>query len=70
MLRHNGTERNWKIVGLTAANTVVVHTDGDPAPHDSYEPPSEWLVDYLTRGERAILRRGLTGSGRDRAQPR
>lgn len=67
---HAGTERNWKIVGLTHYNTVIVHTDGDDRPHDSHERPSEWFIDYLTPKEKRILRRGLTKGGKDRRRPR
>lgn len=65
---HNGTHRNWHIVGLTPQNTVVLRV-GDNT-HDSGEKPSEFGVDGLRRTERGILRRGLTPGGNDREQPR
>lgn len=70
-MTHNGTMRNWVVVGLTERNTVIIHTDGDKKPHDSNEKPSEfWGLGYLTRRENAILRRGMTATHRDRQHPR
>lgn len=61
--------RNYRIVGLSDANTVIRQVDGQ-APADSGEKPSAWGTWGLSRGEVAILRRGLTASGRDRERPR
>lgn len=62
------TQRNWQIIGLTKANTVIVKINGMD-PHDSMDPPSAYDVPYLTRKERGILRRGLTASGANRKSP-
>lgn len=72
----NGTQRNWTVIGLSPENTVLVNLDGTcglPAEQgrDTGEKPSTYIdIDYLTRAERAILRRGLTPAGRDRERPR
>ena len=66
---HNGTERNWKIVGLTPDNYVIIENEKE-GKRNSHERPSEyWGIDYLTRQERGILRKGLTPSGNDRRAP-
>jgi hypothetical protein len=68
---HNGTKRNWTVVGLTPDNYVLIHTEGDNEPHNSNEHPSEyWGLTYLTRRENGILRKGLTASGKDRRTPK
>ncbi len=70
-IRHDGTERNWEVVGLTPENTVQLRDTDTDGVKDSGEFPSEyWGVTYLTRAERGILRRGLTQAGYDRATPR
>ncbi len=64
------TDRNWKIVGLTADNWVLIE-QSDGVVRNSNERPSEFDgVTYLTRVERGILRRGLTPSGKDRERPK
>ena len=68
MWMYAGTKRNYRVVGLTAHNTVITQVDGKP-PQDSGESPSEAMVPWLRPGEKAILRRGLTRNGRDRKQP-
>lgn len=66
----NGTHRPWEIVGLTPQNTIAVEYP-DRGVVDTNEPPSAWFgLDYLTRKENAILRRGLTPSGKDRTTPK
>ncbi len=70
-IRHEGTERNWEVVGLTADNHVQLRDTDTDGVRDSGESPSEyWGVTYLTKPERGILRRGLTQAGYDRATPR
>jgi hypothetical protein len=57
------TERNWKVVGLSPENTVL--TDGELGRKDTNEPPSAYLgIEYLSRTERGILRRGVTAERR------
>jgi hypothetical protein len=69
LFAHRGTERNWKIVGLTPDNFVLV--DGLGGLRNSNERPSEYLgIEYLTRVECGILRRGVTAGGRDREAPK
>lgn len=69
-IRHAGCERNYRIVGLTPDNFVVMETR-DEGVHRTHDRPSEyWGIEYLTRAERGILRRGLTPSGRDRERPK
>ena len=60
-------QRNYKIVGLTKANTVVVDVDGDV--RDSREGPAAWMMPWLPAREIAILRRGLTSAGYERGTP-
>jgi hypothetical protein len=74
MVKHNGTERNYRIVGLTPHNTVITQQEGKK-PEDSGESPSEWygngsFVSWIDKAERGILRRGITASGRDRETPK
>ena len=70
-ITHNGTERNWQVVGLTPENFVEIRSTDTGETRDSCERPSEFDgIDYLTRAERGILRRGLTAAGRDRTTPR
>lgn len=58
--------RNYKIVGLSPSNTVVVEVTGERERRDTGIKPSGWGFFGLTRGEVAILRKGMTASGRDR----
>lgn len=68
---HNGTERNWEIVGLTPDNYLRMRNTETGEVCDTHERPSEyWGITYLTRVERGILRRGLTPAGRDRHSPK
>ena len=70
-IQHNGTERNWQVVGLTPENFVEVRSIDTGAVRDSAERPSAFDgISYLTRSERGILRRGLTAAGKDRTAPR
>ena len=63
------TERNWKIVGLTKDNFVICEVDGKV--QETQERPSEYLgIEYLSRRENGILRRGVTSSGKDRKVPK
>lgn len=70
-IKHNGTERNWQVVGLTPENFVEIRSTDTGEIIESYEHPSDfWGITYLTKKERGILRRGLTAAGRDRTTPR
>ncbi len=64
------TKRNWEVIGLTPENTVVIQVKGRTSPTDTGEGPAEFLVEYLTRAERGILRRGLTNADNNRTSPR
>jgi len=61
--------RNWKVVGLSPRNTVLLEIEGRVRV-DSGEKPSEIGTWGLSRQEVRILRRGLTASGRDREVPK
>jgi hypothetical protein len=74
MFEHNGTKRNYRIVGLTPHNTVITQVEGKN-PEDSGEKSSEWMahrvfVPWITKRERGILRKGVTVNGRDRKEPK
>lgn len=64
------TKRNWEVIGLTPENTVVIQVKGRHGPTDTGDGPAEFLVEYLTRTERGILRRGLTNADNNRKSPR
>lgn len=67
---HAGTRRNYRVVGLTARNTVVCESDVHGGAYDSHEPPSNFYgMPHYTPAENRILRRGITPAGRDRAAP-
>jgi hypothetical protein len=63
------TVKGYKVVGLTPHNTVIT-VDAINGRHDTGDKPSEFGLWGLTAKERAILRRGLTAAGKDRATPR
>lgn len=85
MAKKRDRSRNWRIIGLTPDNRVqfeVVELRGAPAAigggalplgvYDSGLTPTEWGLDdrRYSRAERAILRRGVTSTGRDRLHPK
>ena len=74
-LHHGGVifeagSRNYEVVDLSPDNTVVYKMLESGRVLDSGEKPSALGLDGFTRPERAILRRGLTAGGRDRARPK
>jgi hypothetical protein len=69
MMMGNTVIRNWSIEGLTPDNRILKRVNGSV--RETEERPSDFAgIEYLTRRERGILRRGLTPAGRDRERPK
>jgi len=66
----SSTERNYRVVGLSPENTVIVQVEGRSGLTDLGVKPSMLGTWGLTRAEVGILRRGMTSAGRDRTTPK